>query len=97
MLGKRHVVEVQADLIERLSRARPISALAELIWNALDADATEVVVRLSYGDLDLETITVSDNGHGIPRNEAPKFFRRLGGSWKTQGGRTKTLQRMLHG
>ena len=97
MPPERHNVEIQADLIERLSRARPIPALAELIWNALDADSTLVVVRLDYGDLGLKRIAVSDNGHGIPRGEAPKLFTRLGGSWKMRGGRTKTLQRMLHG
>ena len=97
MPTERHTVEVQADLIQRLSRAKPIPALAELIWNALDADSTRVVVRLEYGDLGLKQIAVSDNGHGIPRGEAPKLFTRLGGSWKRRGGRTKTLQRMLHG
>lgn len=97
MPAERHTVEVQADLIERLSRAQPISALAELIWNALDADSTRVVVRLNHSDLGLKEIVVSDNGHGIPRAEAPQLFTRLGGSWKKRGGRTKTLQRMLHG
>lgn len=94
---ERHTVEVQSDLIQRLSRAKPIPALAELIWNALDADSTHVAVRLDYGDLGLKQIAVSDNGHGISRGQAPKLFTRLGGSWKTRGGRTKTLRRMLHG
>ena len=94
---ERHTVEVQLDLIQRLCRAKPIPALAELIWNALDADSTHVAVHLEYGDLGLKQITVSDNGHGISRHEAPKLFTRLGGSWKRRGGRTKTLQRMLHG
>lgn len=97
MSAERHTVEVQEDLIKRLSSARPIQALAELIWNALDADATRVVVRLGYDDFGLRQIAVSDNGHGIPHGEAPKLFTRLGGSRKKRGGRTRTLQRMLHG
>ena len=97
MPAERYRIEVQPDLIERLSRAQPISALAELIWNALDADSTRVAVRLHYGDLGLRQITVSDNGHGIPHDEAARLFTRLGGSWKTRGGRTKTRERILHG
>ncbi|KAJ1652445.1 hypothetical protein IWQ61_007218 [Dispira simplex] len=41
------------------------SIVKELIENALDAQATLVTIRLvNYG---LTTITVTDNGHGIPR------------------------------
>ena len=35
-------VQVESDHLKRLSAARPIPAVAELIWNALDADATRV-------------------------------------------------------
>ena len=97
MPTERHSVEVQPDLIERLSKAQPIPALAEFIWNALDADSTRVTVRLDYGELGLRRIAVSDNGHGIPREEAKPLFTRLGGSWKKSGARTKILGRMLHG
>ena len=44
-------VEVKDDFIERQSKASPIQALSELIWNALDADATEIGVELEYDDL----------------------------------------------
>lgn len=43
-------VEVKDDFIERQSKASPIQALSELIWNALDADATEIGVELEYDD-----------------------------------------------
>jgi hypothetical protein len=32
-------IQVQGDFIERLTSARPVQALAELVWNALDSDA----------------------------------------------------------
>ena len=35
-------VEVQEDFVEKLAAARPAQALAELIWNGLDAEATRV-------------------------------------------------------
>src|SRR5260221_9984591 len=37
-------VEIQPDFLERQAKAQPISAVAELIWNALDADATKITV-----------------------------------------------------
>lgn len=82
---------------ERQSKAKPVQAVAELIWNGLDADADRVDVRLEYGELGLSKILVSDNGHGIPYDDAPQLFTRLGGSWKKPGGHTKTKKRMLHG
>ena len=72
-------VEVQPDFIERQAKARPIDALAEIIWNGLDADAGRVDVRLSHGEFGLSGITVTDNGNGIPYADAPTLFTRLGG------------------
>lgn len=97
MAERRYTVEVQPDFLERQSKAKPIQAVAELIWNALDADASRIDVRLGYGEIGLEKVVVRDDGHGIPHAEAPELFRQLGGSWKKPGGRTKTKQRMLHG
>jgi hypothetical protein len=38
-------VEVQPDFLDRLASGRPVQALAELIWNAFDAEATDVRVE----------------------------------------------------
>ena len=43
---KQIYVQAQADHIASLAKAAPLSALEELIWNALDADAREVRVDL---------------------------------------------------
>src|SRR5271165_6606376 len=61
MATERFTVEVQPDFIERQAKARPIDALAEIIWNGLDADATRVDVRLGHGEFGLSSITVTDN------------------------------------
>lgn len=59
-------IEVHQDHLERIVRADPISSIAELIWNALDADATEVYVEIEEGPLTkLGAIRVTDNGEGI--------------------------------
>jgi hypothetical protein len=100
MSSERRVkVEVQGDHLERLARCSPPAALAELIWNALDADATSVSVRFVRTGLDgVEQIVVQDDGAGIGVGvkDTDELFSRLGGSWKGQAGRTKQ-GRVLHG
>lgn len=97
-MSEAYAVEVKADFIEKQARAHPIQALSELIWNCLDADATEVTVELEKDGLGgLSKIHVSDNGHGFTRAEAPDLFRSLGGSWKRLQGHTRGKRRLLHG
>ncbi len=92
-------VEVKADHLRKLAMVRKsILAIVELVWNSLDADATKVYVEFAHNRLGgLQTITVADNGHGIDYEEAFPAFQNLGGSWKTNQGRSKTKRRLLHG
>ena len=92
-------IEVQEDHLERIAYVKkPVMAVAELIWNALDADATKIVVALTDNALGtLESIEVSDNGHSIPFDKIESLFTKLGGSWKKQQRRTLELGRLLHG
>lgn len=90
-------VGVEKDHIERLTRAKPISAISELIWNAYDADATEVRIDFEEGELvQLGLIRVTDNGLGITFDSALDSFKNLGGSWKQKVRRT-TSGRAIHG
>ena len=90
---------VQDDFVARQTRAKPIPALAELIWNGLDADATTINVEFAHDDLagGMSRIVVYDNGDGFPRDEAKVLFGNLGGSWKRQTRHTKRSKRMIHG
>lgn len=93
-----YAVEIQPDFLERQAKAQPIAAVAELIWNGLDADATEITVALEGDQLGgLAKVIITDNGHGIPHADAPTLFGHLGGSWKKHGARTKLRNRQLHG
>jgi hypothetical protein len=99
MTTKTFEIQVQDDHLRRLSQVRkPVLAVAELIWNAVDADAERVDVVLHDSPLGgLGAIEVADNGHGIPYAEAENLFSRLGGSWKQGGHRSQERRRILHG
>lgn len=92
-------VDVQPDFIQRLASVsgKPLTGLLELVWNALDADATEVVVSFEENKLDgLVKIRVKDNGGGIDPEHVQTYFGSLGGSWK-QAKRHTPSKRVLHG
>ncbi len=95
---KTITVEVREDHLETLARTKPMTALAELVWNALDAEATSV--RVDFGQNEMggtDRIRITDNGHGLDYDEAFLVFRNLGGSWKRDNRRSAERRRMLHG
>lgn len=100
MATAEHVsVAVQDDFVERQTRAKPIPALAELIWNGLDGDATAINVEFAHDDLagGISRIVVYDDGEGFPRDDANALFGNLGGSWKRMTRLTRHAKRMVHG
>jgi Histidine kinase-, DNA gyrase B-, and HSP90-like ATPase len=91
-------VEIHQDHLERLVRKRkPINALSELLWNALDGDASLINITFGKNPLDgLAEIRIQDNGHGFSLEVAKQSFGELGNSWK-KSNRTSPAGRMLHG
>jgi Histidine kinase-, DNA gyrase B-, and HSP90-like ATPase len=96
---KTFEIQVQDDHLQRLAQVRkPLFAVAELIWNAVDADADRIDVVLHDDPLGgVKAIEVADNGHVIPYTDAEDLFSRLGGSWKQGGHRSHEKHRILHG
>jgi hypothetical protein len=90
-------VRVEGDHIKKLASARPSQAVAELIWNAADADATRIDLEIESDGMAMRAVTIRDNGHGIPHSDVEAVFGKLGGSWKAHGGRSKAKGRILHG
>jgi hypothetical protein len=100
MATVEHVkIEIEEDFMARQTRAEPVHALAELIWNSVDADASRVTVEFEFKDLaqGMSKIVVYDDGEGIPRDQARQLFGHLGGSWKRLKRRTSAKDRFVHG
>jgi Histidine kinase-, DNA gyrase B-, and HSP90-like ATPase len=97
MAETRYRVQVERDHLNKLATGKPIQAVSELIWNALDADATRIDLAIETDGIAMRAVIVSDNGHGIPHSEVEGLFGKIGGSWKRHGVKSKALGRMLHG
>ncbi|MFF0579116.1 ATP-binding protein [Streptosporangium saharense] len=92
-------IEAKPDHLLRLAKQRdPIGAVAEMVWNALDAEASLVSIDLELNELDgVESVRVTDDGHGMPNASCANYFGGLGGSWKTTAKISPELKRGLHG
>lgn len=92
-------VEVKNDHLRRLATSKkPMTAISELIWNGLDAEASNVDVSLGVNGLGgVDWIEISDDGHGVFFDDVNKLFGGLGGSWKNEREFTANKKRPLHG
>ena len=79
------------ELGERLV-GKPSVALAELIKNSYDADASVVEVSLDDG-----VLTIADNGHGMSRDDFVGRWMRVGTTQKEQDKYSPYLGRVLSG
>jgi DNA mismatch repair ATPase MutL len=62
-------------------RKKPVKALAEAIWNSLDAGANHVDVSFEYTALNaISTVVIADDGKGITRERAEAGFAARHGS-----------------
>ena len=79
------------ELGERLI-GRSYIALAELVKNSYDADATNCTIQFGT-----EEITVADNGHGISEREFHDHWMRIGTTHKTDRKTSRRLGRPMTG
>ncbi len=91
-------IQVKDDHLEAIGKTRPLNAIVELIWNALDAEAKHVQVRFIENELTgLDYIDIIDDGNGLRFEDALIAFSNLGGSWKKEEYVTPNEKRVLHG
>ena len=79
------------ELGERLV-GRQYIALAELIKNSYDADATRVDIRITH-----DSISVSDNGHGLTEQDFVSRWMRVGSAHKVREELSPRFRRPLTG
>ncbi len=79
------------ELGERLV-GKPHIALAELVKNSYDADATKVIIR--FGP---DKIEVVDNGHGMDFTEFKEFWMRVGSPHKQELRYSRKFERPMTG
>lgn len=92
-------LKAKHDHLEKVAATRDyVKALAEFVWNALDADAKKINVDLVRNALGgLQSILIRDDGTGISKARAAHDFESLGESWKLKRRRTPLLSRAIHG
>lgn len=93
--GKFYNFSVDAALFRELGErlvGKPHVALAELVKNSYDADARKVVI--TFGD---DYLSVTDNGHGMSKEEFLSFWMRVGTTHKQNAAATKELKRQVTG
>jgi hypothetical protein len=70
-------------IAKHFKNVKPWQAIAELIWNGFDADATEVRISIHETAADgTESVTILDDGNGIEFRKSTNNFKRFNDSLK---------------
>jgi hypothetical protein len=81
-----------------LKKYTPYQSLTEYIWNGFDAQASVIKIDYLANDLgNIETISITDNGYGIPHSKLQDKFEPLFESKKALENKLKKNLSAIHG
>lgn len=69
----------------------PVAAIAELVANAWDADAENVIIQLPTQIHDKAVIVISDDGHGMTFDECQNSYLNVGRNRRIDNDSSRTL------
>ena len=81
-----------------LKKYVPYQSMCEYIWNGFDAQASQININFAADTLgNMEFLTISDNGYGIPHGKLQEKFEPLFESKKALENKLKKNQSAIHG
>lgn len=81
-----------------LKKYTPYQSICEYIWNGFDAQASEIKINYTADGLgNIDQITISDNGYGIPHGKLQEKFEPVFESKKALENKLKKNQSAIHG
>jgi hypothetical protein len=81
-----------------LKKYVPYQSLTEYIWNGFDAQASVIKIDYTANELgNIETLTITDNGYGIPHSKLQDKFEPLFESKKALENKLKKNLSAIHG
>ena len=99
-LDEKLQFSVDSSLLIQLGQqlvAKPSIALAELVKNAYDADATQVILRMQNVDKPGGTISIEDDGHGMTFEEIQNYWMRIATTTKRANPESRRYRRPVTG
>lgn len=99
-MAENHVFHADAAIISRLGSqlvAKQETALTELVKNAYDADALEVIVAFEARSTPAAAIRITDNGVGMSRDDLLNRFLRLASESKAREPKSEKYGRTRAG
>lgn len=92
-------IKLSKDYItDNFSGDNYLEAIMEIVWNSIDADASEISIDLTSNAIGsgIDSLSITDNGHGIEYEKIQEYLKELGKSAKKNSHKSPK-GRIYHG
>jgi hypothetical protein len=92
-------IKLSKDYItDNFSGDNYLDAIMEIVWNSIDADASEISIDLTSNVIGsgIDSLSITDNGHGIEYEKIQEYLKELGKSAKKNSHKSPK-GRIYHG